>query len=85
MKKTWGNYKKPVPPFWRKVGDFILVISVFLSGSVMSLPISEHYKLWTIFVLNFISTTLKFWANTKKEEETFLINRDLSAGSDPSN
>jgi hypothetical protein len=69
MKQAWENYKKPVPPKWRKVGDFILAISVFLSGSIMGLPISEHYKLWTIFVLNFVSTVLKFWANTKKDDE----------------
>lgn len=79
MTKAWENYKKPVPVKWRKIGDFALVISTFLSGSIMGLPIDEHYKLWTIFVLNFISTCVKFWANSKKSEKTITINNpDIS-------
>lgn len=84
MKQVWENYKKPVPIFWRKVGDFALVISTFLSGSIMGLPISEHTKLWTIFVLNFISTCVKFFANTKKDDAV-ITERDLEASGDPRN
>lgn len=73
MTKVWENYKKPVPIKWRKVGDFALVVSTFLSGSIMGLPISEHTKLWAIFIIGFISTCLKFWANSKKDESTVTV------------
>lgn len=81
IKNKWIDYKKPVPPFWRKVGDFALLLCVFLSGSIMSLPIDEQGKLWTIFGLNLISTIIKFWTNTNKDEKNIFINRDLSATS----
>lgn len=84
MKTVWENYKKPVPVKWRKIGDFALVVSTFLSGSIMGLPIDEHLKLWTIFVLNFISTCVKFFANTQKDEE-ITKDRDIIAGSNPNN
>lgn len=76
MKKTWENYKKPVPIFWRKVGDYALLICVFLNGSIMSLPVKEDIKLWLIFIIGLVTTTIKFWANTKKEEGK-TINRDI--------
>lgn len=69
MRQAWENYKKPVPIKWRKIGDFALVISTFLSGSIMGLPLPDSEKLWIIFILNFISTCLKFWANTKKDPD----------------
>lgn len=81
MNKRWENYKKPTPVKWRKVGDFALLLCVFLSGSIMSLPIDEQGKLWTIFGLNLISTIIKFWTNTNKDEKNIFINRDLSAAS----
>lgn len=86
MKKVWEDYKKPVPIKWRKIGDFSLVVSTFLSGSLMGLPIDEHQKLWSIFILNFISTCIKFFANAQKESSNIINNqRDEEASSDPAN
>ena len=63
------NYKAPTPVKWRKIGDAILLFSTSMSAMVMGLPLSEHAKLWTIFILNGIGVIGKVITNLFKEEE----------------
>ena len=68
MMKIFENYKKPTPAKWRKIGDYVLVLQMFLSANIPALPIPENTKLWVMLAVNFIGTTVKFWTNTKKDE-----------------
>jgi hypothetical protein len=69
MKNTISNYMKPTPAKWRKIGDFVLIIQAVLSANIPALPIAENKKIWAMLVVNLIGTTVKFWTNTKKEDE----------------
>lgn len=64
------NYKKPTPVIWRKIGDSILLATMTMSGMVMTLPITEHQKLWANFAINCLGIAGKIITNlfVPKEE-----------------
>lgn len=62
------NYKKPTPIKWRKVGDYVLVLQVFITGQLPLWPMPDNTKVIIGSVVNFVGVTIKFWTNTKKEE-----------------
>lgn len=68
VKTMWAHYKKPTPLKWRKIGDYILLLTAFIDGSLPKWPIPDEYKIWIAAGVSFIGITLKFWTNTKKEE-----------------
>lgn len=38
MKNLWKNYKKPTPDKWRKIGDSLLAVSLFLGTATVMMP-----------------------------------------------
>lgn len=59
------RYKQPTPPYWRRIGDYALVIMVLLEAMLPTLPISKDAHLWGAFAVALIGATVKFWTNTK--------------------
>lgn len=69
FKQMLDNYKKPTPNKWRKIGDYILVIQVFVTSSLPTWPLPEHQKVIIGSIVNFVGISLKFWTNTKKHPD----------------
>lgn len=78
LKSMINNYKKPTPVKWRKIGDYILVVQVFITGSLPTWPLPENQKVIIGSIVNFIGVSLKFWTNTKKHPEDPAENTDAS-------
>ena len=41
VKRFTGNYYKPTPKVWRKIGDSLLAMSVFMIGSAVYLELGS--------------------------------------------
>ena len=66
LKAMINNYKKPTPNRWRKIGDYILLITGLIPIQLPMLPIPDNQKVWIGAGSTFVGITLKFWTNTKK-------------------
>lgn len=73
LKTMMQHYKKPTPIKWRKIGDYILLTSAFLSGNLPALPFNDNIKVWIGVGINFVGISLKFWTNTKKDPDSETI------------
>lgn len=62
------KYKAPTPIKWRKIGDSVLVGTSGMSAVMMGAPISEHYTIWIIFILNTVGVGGKIVTNFFSEE-----------------
>lgn len=69
MKPIKFYYSRPTQKKWRKIGDTILIGTTSVSAFMMSAPLSENAKSWTIFVLNIIGVVGKVVSNMFKEED----------------
>ena len=70
LKSMIQNYKKPTPIRWRKIGDYILVITGLVQTQLPMLPFADNVKMYVGMAVNFIGISLKFWTNTKKDDDT---------------
>lgn len=60
LKSLWKNYKKPTPDKWRKIGDSILAVSLFLTTTTVSIP---HIDKWIPFTAAALGIIGKFLTN----------------------
>lgn len=60
---TLKNYWKPTPKFWRKIGDCLLGISTFLTGSL----IITNNQTWALLALG-VGVVGKFLTNFFSDE-----------------
>lgn len=68
MKNIIENYKKPVPPKWRKIGDFALVALPVLEAQLNTMPeVNEWYK-WSLMTAIIL---FKLWTNTKVDHNQY--------------
>ena len=68
MKNLWSNYKKATPDKWRKIGDSIMAVSVFIGTATVSIP---HVDKWIPLVSVVLGVVGKFLTNffAPKENE----------------
>jgi|688.fasta_scaffold1572690_2 hypothetical protein len=60
MKKIWNSYKKPTPKKWRKLGDSIMAVSVFIGTATVSIP---HVDKWIPLASVILGVFGKFLTN----------------------
>ncbi len=65
MKKVIKKYGEPTPRYWRKIGDFGLLLLVTIQPMVLSMPINEANRFWIDFFITIFLVGVKFWTNTK--------------------
>lgn len=64
--RMWARYKQPTHPKWRKIGDYILLVTGFVTASLPTWSfISAENKVIIGAITGFVGMTLKFWTNTK--------------------
>lgn len=64
------NYWHPTPKKVRVIGDFILGLSLVLSGAIAGSPIPDSYKVWIMFILTTTGGIAKYVTNFFKDEAT---------------
>lgn len=62
---TKKQFYEPTPVYWRKIGDFALVLLVAIQPMVLEMPIVETTKYWIDCSIVLILVGVKFWSNTK--------------------
>jgi hypothetical protein len=72
LKSMIKNYKKPTPTRWRKIGDYVLLVTGLIPVQLPMLPIPDNHKVWIGAASTFLGITIKFWTNTKKDPDTEL-------------
>lgn len=60
LKNLWKNYKAPTPAKWRKVGDALLAVSIFLGSSELAIP---NMPKWLPIVTVVLGVAGKFLTN----------------------
>lgn len=61
------NYYAPTPVFWRKIGDFALLMIPTIQGTLLAFPeISDLHARIITAVSSVLMLAIKFWTNTKK-------------------
>ena len=68
MRKLKDSYWSPTPKNLRIWGDFILGLSLVLSGYVAQSPIPDAYKVWIMFLLTTTGGVCKYVTNFFKEK-----------------
>lgn len=63
-----SDYYKPTPALFRRIGDAILIGCTSISTGVMGLPITDHQKLWAVFIINAVGVFGKIITNFFKED-----------------
>lgn len=69
LKSMISNYKKPTPKKWRKIGDYVLLVTGLVPMQLPLLPIPDNQKVWIGAISTLLGITIKFWTNTKKDPE----------------
>lgn len=64
-----GNYYKPTPKKWRKIGDAILFGTTALSTLMMGAPFSDHAISVSVWALSVVGVMGKVITNFFKEDE----------------
>lgn len=65
--KAIKNYYAPTPVFWRKIGDFALLLLPAVHLLIANAPnLSENQSYWLIGLCDALLIGAKFWTNTKK-------------------
>lgn len=59
------KYNEPTPKYWRKIGDFALLLLVSIQPLIDTMPIDDIRKYWLGFALTILLVGIKFWTNTK--------------------
>lgn len=67
MKKLKENYWSKTPKKYRVAGDFMLGLTLVLSGCVAGSPIPDSYKVWVMFILTTVGGIGKYTTNFFKE------------------
>lgn len=71
LKSMMQNYKKPTPNKWRRVGDYVLILQVFITGQLPAWSfLPDHTKVIVGSVVNLLGVSIKFWTNTKKDDDS---------------
>ena len=65
IKNVSRKYAEPTPTFWRKMGDYALVVMVLIEGYLPNLPLTDEQHKWASFIVALLLTSFKFWTNTK--------------------
>lgn len=63
MKKLQNFYTSPTPILWKRVGDGILGLQVFLIGAIPGLPLTDKGKIWCMFFVGIFGVIGKFATN----------------------
>lgn len=64
--RMWARYKEPTHPKWRKIGDYILLLTGFITTSLPTWTfLSAEHKVIVGAITGFVGMTLKFWTNTQ--------------------
>lgn len=69
IKQVIDNYKKPTPMKWRKIGDYVLLLQVFVTGQLPLWPVPDQTKVIVGSIVTFVGISVKFWTNTKKDDD----------------
>lgn len=83
-KEMIANYNKPTPKRWRRIGDYTMLVTMFLQANVPALPISATVKVYVLIVLGFVGMSIKFWTNTKKTTDGTKDSGDTSESKEAS-
>lgn len=59
------DFYSPTPKYWRKWGDFALVLLVPLQLAIPTMPIGSDAQYWTNLIIGLLVVGFKFWTNTK--------------------
>lgn len=65
-----SNLSKPDSKNWKKVSNFFLYTMPVYLTAIMTLPISETYKLWINFGITILTVTLKGFSKFTTDEDT---------------